>query len=281
MNQKKIAQLSIELMLRYYDNDVSLFLNSMDEDVLWYGPAEGQFLQGKKAMAKAWAAERNPLTFTVQDIQVRATAANPSSCIVVLQYSVVTHYPSGNNLALNQRLALAWCERISTDAHGKRIRQPRILLCDVTNPHPKSEEDVIYPVHFEQIHAGISISTDKGQRLHFTGPRNTEYYLFSGSVLWGDSCARGRHSELHLADGSVVEVCHSVRDIVAAWPELFLRCHSSHFVNPTYVQSIRRFTITMPGGAELPVPEKSYTAFKRALQAFGNKVPVPTQQEPN
>ena len=68
-----------------------------------------------------------------------------------------------------------------------------------------------------------------------------------------------------------MEVSQSIRDIVAAWPELFLRCHSSHFVNPFYVRGIRRFAVMMPGGTELPIPEKTYTAFKRALQAFGSK----------
>ena len=73
---------------------------------------------------------------------------------------------------------------------------------------------------------------------------------------------------LHLADGTTAEVAISIREIVLAYPKLFLRCHASHFVNPNYVKSLRRFTVTMMDGAELPIPEKSYTAFKRAMNAL-------------
>ena len=269
MDRKKVTKLSVNLLLRYYDNDLSLFMECLDEEVLWYGPAEGQFLQGKKALVKAWGSENNPLTFTVNDLRSTTASVNSSMCIVVLSFSVVTHYPSGNDLAINQRIALTWCERSVADKNGKRIRQPRILLCDVTNPHPKSSEDVIYPVHFEQVDSGVVKVRKRGQRLHFTGPGSAEYYLFSDSVMWGSSCARGRRSELYLTDGSAVEVTMSVRDIVSAYPELFLRCHSSHFVNPAYVKGIRRFAVIMMGNTELPVPEKSYTAFRRALEDFG------------
>ena len=42
MNQHHIANLSAELIMKYYDNDYMPFLNAMDDDALWYGPAEGQ-----------------------------------------------------------------------------------------------------------------------------------------------------------------------------------------------------------------------------------------------
>ena len=45
MNQQQIADHSAELIMRYYDNDYMPFLEAMDDDALWYGPAEGQFLR--------------------------------------------------------------------------------------------------------------------------------------------------------------------------------------------------------------------------------------------
>ncbi|MBR1673205.1 MAG: LytTR family transcriptional regulator DNA-binding domain-containing protein [Fretibacterium sp.] len=268
MNRQKIANLSADLILRYYDNDVKPILEHMDNDALWYGPAEGQFMRGRRTMIEAWAAEGRPLTFTVGNLKTTALSSGPSLCVVVLAYSVVTHYPSGNDLTLNQRLALTWCERTLRDEQGKRVRVPRILLCDITNPHPKSAEDTIYPVHFEQVVSGLMDVPLRGERLVFRGIGSTEYYLFSGSILWGESCAKGRRCLLHLADGSEAEVAASVGNIAAAYPSLFLRCHSSYFVNPSYVKNLRRFAVTMMSGAELPVPEKSYTAFKRALKTF-------------
>lgn len=268
MNRQAVINLSAQILMHYYDNDVALFLEHVDENVLWYGPADGQFLRGKEALVAAWAAEGRPLTFSVGSIKAEMVSSGPSLCIVVSNFSVVTHYPSGNDVALNQRVAFTWHERMTTDDQGKRTGQPRILLCDITNPHPKSAHDVIYPVHFEQVYSGFITAPNTGERLRFHGYGNTEYYMFSSSVMWGDSCGNGQRCLLHLTDGTTAEITTSVRDVVAAHPKLFLRCHSSYFVNPDYVKSLRRFAVTMIGGAKLPVPEKSYTEFKRALNGF-------------
>lgn len=272
MNNAKIAALSRELLMRYYDNDISCFLDNLDENALWYGPAAGQFLQGRQAMISAWAEEDNPLTFTMGNIRMDTISSGPSMCVVASHFSVITHYPSGNDLALEQRVVLTWCERSHTDAEGKRRRVPRILVCDITNPHPKSADDTIYPVHFEQVFGGFTQTPIPSERMHFKGTGSTEYFLYSNSILWGDSSDRGRRTLLHLADGTTAEVTASVRDIVNAHPTAFLRCHASHFVNPNHVKSLRRFAVTMPGDQELPIPEKHYTAFKRALaEALGSK----------
>ena len=62
MNQQQIADRSAELIMRYYDNDYMPFLESMDDDALWYGPAEGQFLRGRETMIRVWVhfASYNP-----------------------------------------------------------------------------------------------------------------------------------------------------------------------------------------------------------------------------
>ena len=268
MNRRAIENLSTEILLRYYDNDVSMFLEYLDDHVLWYGPAERQFLRGKDAMVAAWASENNPLTFTIGNLKTELISPEPSLCIVIMLFYVVTHYPSGNDLMLNQRIALTWYERTVTDGQGRRSGQPRILLCDITNPHPQSMDDRIYPVHSEHVFTGFTTAPSTGERLHFHGYGNTEYYLLSSSVMWGDSCANGQRCLLHLTDGTTAEITMSVRDVVAAHPKLFLRCHSSHFINPKFVKSLRRFTVTMTDGSELPIPEKTYTAFKRDLNAF-------------
>lgn len=60
MNQQMIADLSAELIMKYYDNDYMPFLEAMD-DALWYGPAEGQFLRGREKMIEVWKAEEHSL----------------------------------------------------------------------------------------------------------------------------------------------------------------------------------------------------------------------------
>ena len=70
MNKQEIAELSMEIVQTYYQNNTKPFLDYVDEKVLWYGPAKGQFLQGRQSLLDAWGNEYNPLTFSLGNIRL-------------------------------------------------------------------------------------------------------------------------------------------------------------------------------------------------------------------
>lgn len=261
MNRKDIARLSADLIMRYYDNETAPFLEHFDDESLWYGPAEGQFIQGREAMLETWSKEEHELTFTVGDMKVQSVCTNPTSCNVMLSYPVVTHYPDGQDISVNQRLLLCWGERTVEDENGKQRKEPRILVCHISNPHPKDDEDVIYPKHFSSVYAGQSYMPQKGERLHFHGADRSDYFYLSDNIMWIESADGGLHSVLHTAE-STVEVLDTVSNLATKYPHLFLRCHQSYLVNPNYIRRIHRFKVTLTNGVLLPIPEKKYTAFR-------------------
>ena len=103
MNQQTIADLSAELIMQYYENDYMPFLNHMDDEALWYGPAEGQFLQGREEMIRVWNAEDHSLKFSLGNIEVTHITSNPSFCDVMLGYHVTTHYPDHHDITWRDR----------------------------------------------------------------------------------------------------------------------------------------------------------------------------------
>lgn len=145
MNQQHIADLSAELIIKYYENDYMPFLEAMDDEALWYGPAEGQFLQGRDNMIKIWNAEEHNLSFSLGNMEVAHISANTSFCDVMLSYPITTHYPDNHDITLYQRLLMTWCDRTVELDDGSREKVPRILLCHISNPHGKHEDDTIYP----------------------------------------------------------------------------------------------------------------------------------------
>ena len=264
MNQQQIADLSADIIMRYYDNDVTPFLSSMDEDALWYGPAEGQFIRGRAQMFEAWDQEEHNLTFTMGNLVVTHTSGHPSTCEVMLTYTVVTHYPDGHELSLFQRLQLSWCMRTVADDRGNRRRVPRILVCHISNPHAKHADDAIYGVHFNQICAGGVLMPHKSERIHLHGADKSDYFFLSDSIQWVESARGGKHSVVHTPD-EAVETRTPISALARDYGHLFLRCHASYLINPNYIRSIRRFCVTMTDGAELPIPERKYTAFRRLV----------------
>lgn len=268
MNRQAIADLSAELIMRYYDNDYMPFLLHMDDDALWYGPAEGQFLHGREEMIRVWRAEEHSLRFTLGNMEVMHISAHPSFCDVMLSYPVTTHYPDRDDITLYQRLLLTWCER-SVAEDGSREKQPRILLCHISNPHLKHSDDMIYPKNFHEVYHAHLAPKQQGVRIHFHGLDRSDYFFLSDTIIRIEAAHGGKHSVLHTADGAV-EVMASVTALEKQYGRLFLRCHQSYLVNPAYIRSIRRFKVTLTDGTELPIPEKKFTAFRdKAVKMSG------------
>ena len=266
MNQQIIADLSAELIMRYYDNDYMPFLEAMDDDALWYGPAEGQFLHGRETMIAVWNAEEHELQFSLGNMEVNHTSSHPSFCDVMLSYPVTTHYPDREDITLYQRLLLTWCERVIEDKYGNKEKVPRILLCHISNPHRKHDDDVIYPNNFHEVYHKEAEPEHIGERIHFHGLDRSDYFFLSDTIIRIEAAHGGKHSILVTDDGNV-EVMATISMLEKKYGHLFLRCHQSYLVNPLYIRNIRRFKVTLADGAELPIPEKKYTAFRdKAVQ---------------
>ena len=271
MNQQHIADLSAELIIKYYDNDYMPFLEHMDDDALWYGPAEGQFIRGRETMISVWSAEEHTLEFSLGNIEAVHTSAHPSFCSVILSYHVTTHYPDREDITLYQRLTLTWCERTTEDESGNKEKQPRILLCDISNLHAKHDDDVIYPKNFHEVYQREYAFKKHGERLHFHGPDRSDYFFLSNTIIRIEAAHGGKHSILCTDEGEV-EVAATVTALEKQYGRFFLRCHQSYLVNPEYIRNIRRFKVTLTDGAELPIPEKKYTAFRdKALRKARRK----------
>ena len=260
MQSSDLIQRSIFIITEFYQNNVRPWLDSADEEICWIGPAMGQLIQGRKALIAAWARAENPLTFTMGDIQAFCAAASPEAAEVMLTYPLTIHYPSGKEQSIFQRLHLTWVERT---VDGSR-REPRILMTHTANPYCQNELDTVYPVHSEALVGAIPLPAGQNRYLTLRGTDRATYFLSSGSIYFLESAHNGQHSAVHMRDG-IISAAESLAVIQRTYPDLFLRIHSGYLINPYYVRDIRRFSVTMADGTVLPVPEKKYTAVKRAL----------------
>lgn len=266
MNTREIVQKSIHIITEYYKNNLMPYFDMIDDDILWYGPANGQFLQGKRAIIDAWEKEDNRLTFTMGNIVARSVSVG-SACEVILSYPVTTHYPSGADITVNQHLHYSWVERKRTLADGTVARLPRIIVIHITNPYRQSEKDAIYPAHFDELQRN-EISVPVGEkRFTFKGKGASVYCLYPQSIGWIESSGKGKQSTAHLLDGEKIDLLSAVTAIEAETAPFFVRVHESYLVNPRFVKKIERFKITLNDGTVLPVPEKKYTRIRDRIGA--------------
>lgn len=267
MRASEVIQLSIDIVQTYYQNDLRLFFEYLDEDFLWYGPAKGQFISGRQAIIDTWSREDNPLTFTMGNLRVDHAMICPSCCEVMLSFFVVTHFPNGESIPVDQIIHISWGERL---IEGEPKKQPRMRVVHISNLYQQHESDTIYPVHFNKIYKGYVPITETGRRIYFRGADRTEYFLLSNTIQWIESSITSKHAILHTGD-ETIEVTATVQAIEKNYPEVFLRCHNCYLVNPVYVRQVKRFSVIMANGRELPVPEKKYTAFKKEMKEYWEK----------
>ena len=253
MTTTELAELSASLLTRYYENDVQPFFDYCHDDVLWLGPAHNQMLRTKKVLVAAFEQERSPLRFAVYNLTATPFRISANCTEVLLTFVVDTFWPDGSSNRVHQRATLTW---------DVRKDQALIRVCHVSNAIDYDARDFIYPVHYLESHSVMTLYTEPSQKLHFTGKNRSILYTSPEQILYMESA--GNHTIIHLLSEDF-ECIERLSSIAKRLDGTLLRSHASYLVNPNYVQSIERFSLTMTDGSKLPVPEKKYTAIKKSI----------------
>lgn len=122
MNISAQIQQSVHIITEYYENRLQPFFDAIDDDLLWIGPAERQWMQGKENILNAFTQEegRHHLTFRMSNISATPISCGTHACEIILTYLVYTYYPNGAMTVHDQRLHFTW--------RDKKVTGPRITI---------------------------------------------------------------------------------------------------------------------------------------------------------
>lgn len=265
MDAKQLNRITTKILEDYYRNDVRTFFHYASDDMLWIGPRQGQLLFGKEQMEQAWAREKHALVFKMGNLEfiTEKTARDVFSQIAF--FKVATIFPDGRVHVHDQRILLLW----KAKAVGGRSVY-RIKTTFISNAAPRNEGDVIYAVHDgDTSNDAIKLFVPHGanRSIAIRTSRSTTTYAQASTVLRVESTDRGNRTAFVTKEGTVR--CIDPIGTVAKQTEgILMRCHSGYLVNPAHVTAIERFRLTMDDGADVPIPEKKYTAFRRRFEAW-------------
>lgn len=271
MKTDEMINRTIFIITEYYKNNLQPFFACLSDDVLWIGPAERQQIQGRDRLLQTFAAEKHTLTFTMGDI--KALCISPHSRVreVVLHYDIYTHYPSGNTDMHDQRLHFTWRERLIRSASGQEYRQ-EVVLVHVSNAWKYDRQDTIYPIHYEKV--SVHFLTRPERYVTVRGVDSDVHRIAAERILYIETVKRTARLLVHTESGTVT-VRGTLPDVEQNYPDVFLRIHASYLLNPAHVREIRRFSVILSDGTELPVPEKKYTRIKRLLLRENDETATP------
>lgn len=267
MNISNITDISIHIITEYYKNNLAPFFESIDQDILWIGPAERQWLQGRDTIIQAFSAEHHPLSFTMSNITVSSVPCGRQGCEVILTYLIYTHYPSGSHTVHDQRLHYTWRETKVVDEHGQKQTVPKIAVIHISNAFPYDDRDNIYPIHYEEIDVPGIPDPVTGARISISGLNRNQHYLLVNTIPYIRTNAEQGCTVIHTLSEDI-PTTESLSSLEKRCNDHFLRVHASYLINPLFVRSIRRFAITLSDGTEIPVPNRKYAQVKKSLEAW-------------
>ena len=107
-----------------------------------------------------------------------------------------------------------------------------------------------------------------GQRITINGQNHVCHFLVANSILYIETGTRSPYTVVHTLT-STFDSVDSLSKLEKQYGSIFLRIHASFIVNPLFVQSIRRFELTLTDGTVLPIPDRKYAKVAKALQEWG------------
>ena len=260
MKQKEISALTLDLIANFFKGNIQPLIDYLDENVLWIGSLDSQALRGKENLAAILIKGRDAFSYTIGDVSSQITPVGKKGMNTVLFYTVYLHMDDGSTAVMRQRTLISWAEQKSQE-EGEDDSVPRIAMIMVSNaatlPLVQSVDKTELPVS----------SGTGANHIMIRGMKDESHYLDTDGIIYIESTDSSHHSLVHTIAGTIH--CQDKVTVMAEkYSRYFLRSHASYLINPRYIRSLKRFSLTLSNGVVLPVPEKKYTAFKKQLNKW-------------
>lgn len=262
-------ELTRECLDHFWQRDCKYAVNYFADDVIWVGSRQDQYIIGKKEAQTDLEndiLELQPCHLLNAEFNV--VASTPKVCVVTGRYLVTTGECADYFLQVQQRCTFVW--KLTND--GLRISHIHI-----SNPMGELSlrENERFPnyvgkmAHRYLINHALK-SKEIASPLCITGDGGSLFFIHLSEILY--ISASKRNAVIFTVNGQI-PVRESISDIAAKSNDKLISIHRSFLVNPDYISSVERFTVTMTDGSKLPIPEKKFNELRtKLLQKHNSKV---------
>lgn len=264
MNRKtlqEVVQLTQECLARYWQLDPEYVLDYCDDNVVWVGSIQSQFMEGKDAVTQDFQnsmRELKPCHLLGQEFIIAQNTGN--ACTIVGRYLTTTDDEVEYFLQVQQRCTFVWEQtgdglkikhiHISNPMGELKVAEGKLFVNELGK---MAGEYLMNHIRTMQEKKQI-IVTDKNDIIHF---------LVLSEVVYVD--ANGRDCIIHTVQGEHINARMSITNFLAAAGENFISVHRSYVVNKTYISNIKKYEIIMLDGSRIPIPIKKYKEVREIL----------------
>ncbi len=270
-----VEELSAQIVETYYHNDLSLFWEYMDDEIIWIGPAKSQYMIGKQNLMAAWAKEKHALTFSTSHFSsMIMPGSGRTTCEVLVQFYIYTHYKDNYIVKHHQRITFFW-KKVKV----QEGREWRYAVMHISNGHDYDSRDTIYPMHYDEFTQNRQhAETPLMQKMHsFTSNMilraedYSTYYIDPQEIRYVK--AEDKVCEVHTTT-ETLRVRYILNELEPLLPNYFYRIHRSYIVNVNEIYHLSKSILTLRDQTKLPVPYKRYTQIVEELAALMKQLQI-------
>ncbi|MCQ2462115.1 MAG: LytTR family transcriptional regulator DNA-binding domain-containing protein [Clostridia bacterium] len=255
-----------DMLLSFYGDGDNDFYEYLDDDVMWYGPLEGQTIKGRDELKKVLYGGSRSLRFHIDNMKTKLFPLRADVILIIAEYRLTACYRNGKVVNYDQHAMVVIRKRRLED--GQQVwRCPLIHISDILY---KEKRDSSYAllIDEEKKQRLDRIIDERGQteKIILSGEGNSSYFLGADSIRYIEG-GKGIRSYVYTQEG-MYTVTHLLKDIEKKLPDCYYRCHASYIVNMNCIKKISGYKITLDDGTEIPVPVKKYSAVREYIVAY-------------
>ncbi len=254
------VNLTNECLSRFWQKDYIFVANLCTEDAVWIGSVQKQYIVGHENILQDFcecAEELQPCHLINAEFQ--AVACDSKLCVVTGRYLVTTDSSADYFLQVQQRCTFVW-ERTAVELRARHIH--------VSNPmgELKIAQNEMFPNTMGKMaHRYIMHHIEQrsgSQKITAYGTGGSLHFFQMSDIVY--ISAMGKESTVKTLNGET-DVKSSISELSAQAGDALVSVHRSYPVNPDYITTIERYSVTLATGDKLPIPEKKYNALRDIL----------------
>lgn len=254
----------VQAMINFYNYDYDMFFEYLDDNVMWFGPKQGQYIVGKENLIRAFNFAKPKLKFHVDNVTTKLISFSSNVYSLLVTYRLYSYYPDGAVRAVFQHVVV----------HGQKCRDQngkifwRCPFIHVSNlmPDSKSAEILLSPPNIEAVSRVFSTQESRSKRLVLPGDNYTSVYIREDAVRYIVG-GKGIKCYVH-TDDEVFLVRQLLKEVQEQLPDYYYRCHSSYIVNLRHVLYLSSHKITLDDSTEIPISFKRYAQIREDINKW-------------
>lgn len=266
MNYRDTEALTMQAVTQYYKGNVQPFYEILHPNTVMLSVSRNQLFEGKKKVMEAFRIENESgISYDIENISCKTYRIEASACYAVLDSDIITCYPNGILIRVNQRLSVIWkyirernIEKEGVEKEGWYGMHIHVSLAQEALEAPANV------AHFsEAVLADMLRPVQNEERVTMSDTNACLHYVPRSQIIYMEAAAH--QTLVCLKDGENFYVSKQLKTLEEEIGEGFVRTHRKYLVNVRYVDMMKGYKLRLKDGKILPMSKGNVAEVRKNL----------------